>query len=434
MTFLKKGHLLSFFVKFSFENRGLEAIMEKYITISNFREKLLNMNIHVQREWMWVDWVMAAIRLVGYCLSLGNWFAGDYPNVWVGFWGLTASYVIPQMFYRPGYIKPVAYIFTEVLLSGGLTIYLAIVAPPFPSFLVILFMIISFMSSKKELIWVLPFILGVIPISALYIYGLPLEELIRVYFNYLLLFFVGQSFRVFVEQRIRMSEFLKVIEEKNKILEVYNQQVEKLTLLEERNRMSKELHDTVGHSLTAFIVGLDAVDRLIEKNPQEARKRLADIIRFARGNLTDFRKTVHDMAMNELKQPLTEILSETIDLFSHQTGVEIALQVEDKPFHVSDVAKLTFLRCLQEALTNAMKHGEAKTIIVRLTSKPTEITLTVRDNGKGSNELKQGFGLNGMKERVEALHGTFQIESELGWGTTVTCTVPMIGGTRNGKN
>ena len=111
-----------------------------------------------------------------------------------------------------------------------------------------------------------------------------------------------------------------MIEEKNKELEHYIDEVERVTLLEERNRMSRELHDTVGHSLTASIVAMEAIQTLMDRNPNGAKKRLGELIHYNRINLNKIRQTVHDMAMNELTLPLDELLRKTAEDFARKRG------------------------------------------------------------------------------------------------------------------
>jgi len=387
------------------------------------------MEIHSSRSWGWVDWFVIGFRFLGFVISLWNVLGNDLSGQQYGFVlaFVLLALAVPQLFYLPGHIRPAGYIGSEIAVSGAFTLYLwSLSSEVAGTFFVFPFFVICYLCTKKWLYWVAPLCLGVLPILFWLVREYSLQEVIDLILNLSIFGAVGFGFGVFMRQRDQLSKMLRAIEEKNRILEHSLKQVEQMTLLEERSRMSRELHDTVGHSLTASIVAMEAVQALIDRDSQAAKERLGQLIGFNRGHLDTFRQTVHNMAMNELKQPIDVLLCQTADDFSQQTGTVIQVEIQGKTnIPVTEAMKLTMLRCLQEALSNATRHGHAAKVQVTLKLEEKRVTLHIQDNGAGSDRLQEGFGVKGMRARIEALRGTLSIKSSFGEGTAVTCVIPI---------
>jgi len=388
------------------------------------------MELHLKREWGWADSFVVGVRAVGFALSLIHVYGLAPVDHRFGLLAVgLLSFAVPQLFYLPRrLIRAERYIAAEAALSGCFTLYASMVINENAQscYLIPLF-VMSYLASKKVLYVVvligfaamIPAVTSSFEHTPGYILGLAS--------NFALFAALGHAFGIFLRQKHQLTEVLAAFEEKNRELEHYIGQVERVTLLEERNRMSRELHDTVGHSLTASIVAMEAVHTLMDRDPEAARHRLKELIAFNRANLDRFRRTVHDMAMNELKLPLAELLRQTAEGFAEQTGTTVVVEADELPFEATQPVKLALLRCLQETLTNAKKHGGASDVRVRLTAAGGRLLLAVRDNGAGAEGIVEGFGIEGMKERVESLRGSLRVASEAGRGTTVTCEIPMGG-------
>lgn len=386
------------------------------------------MNVHTQRSWSWADWFVVGLRVFGFVMMLTNFINNDVLSDRFGYILTFAVLVlaIPQFFYMPGHIRPKWFIAAELIMSIGFALYLATYTSEAKSYLLLPMFVVSFMCTRQAFI---PIAAGTITLLTLWQYwqeGNSFDLAIGFAVNLLVFSIFGFGFGVFMRQKHQLSNMLQVIEEKNRALEHSLQQIERMTLLEERNRMARELHDTVGHSLTASIVAMEAVHTLIDHDQESAKHRLQELITFNRTHLDQFRRTVHDMAMNELKKPLTELLEHTADNFSRQTGTKVVYETEGVLSEIiPEAVKLTMLRCLQESMTNAKKHGNAAMIQVTLGERKDLLYLRIKDNGSGSDELAEGFGIEGMKSRIEALRGTLQINSKKGEGTIVHCTIPI---------
>ncbi|WP_373233537.1 response regulator [Cohnella sp.] len=219
-----------------------------------------------------------------------------------------------------------------------------------------------------------------------------------------------------------IKQKLALIKEQYTILEQYSSQIERMTLLEERYRMARELHDTIGHTFTSLILGMETLKARIHSDEGEAR--IQGMLKLARTGLDDIRRQVHQMDPIEEALPLDRSILQIIDEFKTNTGIRVVFRTMGEPYPVMKQAKLTLYRCLQEALTNASRHGQASVIQVLLQYDHAQMMLQVQDNGKGDDTLRYGFGLTGMKERLAPLQGKLYIHSQADAGTMVTCTLP----------
>ncbi|WP_170846100.1 sensor histidine kinase [Bacillus sp. MUM 13] len=220
------------------------------------------------------------------------------------------------------------------------------------------------------------------------------------------------------------KKLIDSIEKKNKDLEYYSKKVEELTIKEERNRVSQELHDSVGHIFTSVITSLDALPYLYQADKKEAENSIKEISDLARNGLDDVRKTIHKMSPTN-HQTLSDSVKELIADFTKHTLTEIKLSIEGDETKVNERVKSAIIRCIQEGLTNAKRHGQATLINVNISFKSGELTLLIEDNGSGCDELIAGFGLRTMKERITALTGTVNFNSKLNNGVKILCSIPM---------
>ncbi|MDN4524026.1 sensor histidine kinase [Fictibacillus fluitans] len=379
-----------------------------------------------RKDWVWIDWFVVCLRFVSFIIAMTNSFEEPYlKHVDLIFsWSLLA-FALPQLFYIPNNIRPAGYIISEMLMSGGLTLYLLLIHPESIAYLSIPILVVSYvaMRHRKYLITGIFFI--AILLFLIFFMQYPFERFFGSVLNLLLFSVFGSVFGVFLNQKMQLSRFIAIVEQRNKELENYVQQIEKLTILEERNRISKDLHDIVGHSMTASIMGMEAIYSLIERKPEMAKERLESLIKYNKEGLLDFRKIVHAMAISELNQPLEKLLESTIHQFQEQTGVDVHLGVKTGDFSISNQKKIVYLRFLQEGLTNAIRHGRASSIHVELLRTDLSLILKIRDNGVGLEIKEMGFGLTSMKERIEALRGRLTISAHTTKGTTIECSVHL---------
>ncbi|MNI54363.1 Sensor histidine kinase DesK [compost metagenome] len=169
---------------------------------------------------------------------------------------------------------------------------------------------------------------------------------------------------------------------------------------------------------------MDAVYYLIDAAPQEAKNNLRELLHVTRNGLNEVRRHIHQIAPDHEERSLTLALSQVAGEFAIHTGTEVVVHTEGTEYFVSENVRLTMIRCLQESMTNAKKHGMASTVSIELTYTVQSVQIKIVDNGKGAGKLVEGFGLKAMSERVANLNGKLYVHSHADNGTEIICTIP----------
>jgi signal transduction histidine kinase len=192
--------------------------------------------------------------------------------------------------------------------------------------------------------------------------------------------------------------------------------VEENSRLAERLRIARELHDVVGHRLTALSINLEVASRAAEAS---ARESIASAHALARAALQEVRAVVA-----QLRDPERLELSDSLRTLAAETpGPRIHLTVPDALCRNDAGCALTLLRCTQEILTNAVRHAEAENLWIEIVESNGCIRLRARDDGRGADNLRLGHGLRGMHERIERAGGKMEIETRPGAGFSVQVTL-----------
>ena len=337
---------------------------------------------------------------------------------------LLAAMVVPICFWIPLVVKRGMYFcYAELLLNGSLTIYAVQFSDTYTALFIISALTISFHLEKRHY-WLL-LLMVFFPFLEFFIKGVDLNaDPFFFIFNHWFLMMIGLGFNLTIKAYRNMENLNRIIEEQNQTLVQYAKQIEALTLVEERNRMARDLHDTLGHSFISYIVGLDAVLYLMESNPSEAKKKIEQLRDYASVNLDQIRETIHEIG-SETDISLTSNFSAIIDEFSVYTNTKVSFEIVGEEYILQHSIRMTLLRCLQEGITNAKRHGNATEIAIILSFFEQSVELTIKDNGVGSEHVKYGFGLTSMKERLEALNGELQISSIKNQGTKIICQIPF---------
>jgi signal transduction histidine kinase len=204
----------------------------------------------------------------------------------------------------------------------------------------------------------------------------------------------------------------------------------KAGVLEERQRLAREIHDTLAQGFASIIVHLERTEQLnhLEGSPAKGHIDLARSV--AREGLEESRRMMAALRPEILEQRgLPEALGRVCQEWSRRTGIESKLSVTGTAEPMHPEIEFTILRGVQEGLTNVARHSGARTTAVTLSYMEDLIVLDVQDDGKGfvpSDAGPTGYGLHGMRERVEGLQGSLQVESVLGEGTTISLTLPVL--------
>jgi signal transduction histidine kinase len=192
----------------------------------------------------------------------------------------------------------------------------------------------------------------------------------------------------------------------------------------ERRRLARELHDETGQALTSILLGLRSLEDFVDGDDERAA--VADIRRLAVETLQDVRRLAVELRPKTLDDfGLEAALERLAESFAEQTGlaVDFVARLGDEQLP-AEVATALY-RIVQEGLTNVAKHAQARTVSVLLTRKNGRVALVIEDDGRGfdPDSPADGFGLQGMRERVDLLGGSLQVESRAGAGTTLAVEV-----------
>lgn len=197
----------------------------------------------------------------------------------------------------------------------------------------------------------------------------------------------------------------------------------------ERRRLSRQMHDGPAQALSNFILQTEIAARLFDVNPEQAREELNALKATATSTFQQVRNFIFElrpMMLDDLG--LIPTVKRYVDTYRDQTGVDIQIQVNGEERRLENYVEVLLFRSIQELLSNAVRHGQAQHINVRVDLTQEQVRVRVADDGKGfdPNEIDStsGLGLRLLRDRVSMLGGTFEVESKIGQGAEVTFTVP----------
>jgi NarL family two-component system sensor histidine kinase YdfH len=230
-----------------------------------------------------------------------------------------------------------------------------------------------------------------------------------------------------VEARENAQALLQELEIAHQQLQDYANQVEELTISQERERMARELHDTLAQGLAGLILQLEAADSHMEsKNMPRAQAVVQQAMQRARTTLDEARRAIQALRPSALEEgDLVHALQREVDQFGATTGILTTFDVADGlPELPADIAQ-NVLRIVQESLTNTARHADASHVLVQIAADAEKLQVTIKDDGIGFDLDKEAgrpgrFGLAGMSERAERVGGELDLETIPGKGTQVT--------------
>ena len=219
-----------------------------------------------------------------------------------------------------------------------------------------------------------------------------------------------------LEEQKNTEEEVNMLSRVNAELKNYVSLSEKNAEDRERKRISREIHDTLGHALTGIIAGLDASIVTMDYAPEATKKQLTKIRAAAQHGIKDVRRSMHMLRPEDLETlPLKEAVGKVVREFGETSGVKIQLQFDDFPENLREDQTEVLYRIVQEALTNASRHGHATEVKIFMVQENEYLKILIRDNGVGCAHIKKGFGLHHMSERVGMLGGRLDYWSDQGF-------------------
>ncbi len=201
----------------------------------------------------------------------------------------------------------------------------------------------------------------------------------------------------------------------NRRLRIAQDEIERLARVAERERIARDLHDVLGHTLSVVILKSELAGKLIEHDPERAANEIRDVERISRDALAEVRNAIAGYRAEGLEEELARAASTL-----RTAGV--AVECQSAPMSLSPAQETVLALAVREAVTNVVRHARARRCVVKLEQSDGNCKLVVQDDGRGGPPA-EGNGVRGMRERVEALGGTLRRETSA--GTRLTILLPL---------
>jgi two-component system, sensor histidine kinase and response regulator len=207
-----------------------------------------------------------------------------------------------------------------------------------------------------------------------------------------------------------------------------NQRIEEMATIEERNRIARDIHDSLGHALVALKIQIETTLTLWQKDPNKAYEFLLEAKQLSTEALKSVRMSVWDLRQSPLQDKmLEEAIVNIVKEFQRTSGILPQMQINlSQP--LSNRVSTAVYRIIQEGLTNIYKYAEATLVQIHIETSDRGLLVTLRDNGKGfcTDGNYTGFGIQGMQERITALEGQLQVISQPNAGCTIEARFPRL--------
>lgn len=214
-------------------------------------------------------------------------------------------------------------------------------------------------------------------------------------------------------------------EEREKSAAVHSKNLRELYTTEERNRISRDLHDSIGHKLSAIRFQLSAISAIAEKEPAKASQMASNLSIYAEEGLQELRNMVHQMKPPQYEQQVLLIkLLEIGEDFETMSGLRVRLIHSENKYVLSNEKQQLLILAFQEFLANALRHGKSKHVDANLQFGNKYVVFTLRDDGVGADVIRKNLGLKGMEERAAIVGGRVSYETSPGHGFLTQILIP----------
>lgn len=330
-----------------------------------------------------------------------------------------------------------------ILLLGARFVFIEVLCwldrfqyTPFLYFIVLFLASLSFGEligySLMVLIWIVYFIKHLYYSPGWLTNGTELHSLVLFTIGIAMIVIIGRVVAKEKAHRARAEELLTALEESHQQLQDYAGQVAELATTRERNRLARDIHDSLGHYLTVINVQLEKALVFYDKKPGEAIQAVSDAKRLASEALQEVRRSVGALRATQEAPAFLPSVSDLISRVQSETCV-VEFHAEGDEERFSRQELLILYRAIQEGLTNIQRHAGASQIWIDLSFAEDEAKLVIRDNGRGFDSAHHrqaepghhgGYGLRGVHERLELVGGDLQVESAPGQGTLLRAMLP----------
>ena len=227
------------------------------------------------------------------------------------------------------------------------------------------------------------------------------------------------------EEIRRLDSAVAKLSEANLGYQQYASVAEQQSMMEERRRITREIHDVIGYTMTNVVMMMEAVIDMMRRDPGKVEEMVNLARRNAEEGLDEIRDALHLLRAQE--QPPTTSLEAIVRLarvFQIATGVQVVLELGNVPSTMERTIEEALYHLVQEALTNSFRHGKATLVKILLWMTERQLIVNIRDNGAGAGTFSEGIGLAGMRERLERLHGSLVIRDAAD-GFQMTAEIPL---------
>ena len=248
---------------------------------------------------------------------------------------------------------------------------------------------------------------------------------------FLLLFSIMCLVKYEINQRRKISKMMYDLKIKTKQLEDINiklcdnaNNIEDITILKERNRIAREIHDTLGHTLTSVLIELEVGERLLKIDKESAAEKIGLAKGQVRKGLSDIRESVGILNKGKAVADFVSSLKLLLDETARHGEIFVRYEISDM-LPLTEFQEKAIFRALQEGLTNGIKHGKSSAFIFLLNYDTNNIKFHLQDNGTGCDKVVFGFGLSAMEQRIREVGGVLDITSSWQEGCSIDITIPI---------
>jgi signal transduction histidine kinase len=235
----------------------------------------------------------------------------------------------------------------------------------------------------------------------------------------------------------QIMENLSTQRAKRKVESAYQQLLDSYTLLEEltiekeRTRISREIHDTLAHTLTVAIVQIEACKELVTTDTGRTREQLNKTQDIIRNGLNDVKSAIKSLRSSETCDvSFLNALNNFIADVQKNVGIKIVLESQiSSSLSIPPSNAMAVFKVIQESITNSIRHGCSAMVQITITIDENFLLIQISDNGKGCDHIKAGYGLKGITERIQELQGSADFFSKPGSGFMIKLKIPFEGGT-----
>ena len=349
-------------------------------------------------------------------------------NLWMSLlFSIATVLMVVLHSYKDKMIKPLRYILPYVLIIAvTITQYISVTEEyGFIILIAVATIIIEYPLKYSKVFFFIPLVIFLVG-SLIKHYGIqnviPPNYLVEfVLTNSLTYIFVAGGF-YFAKRQLVMNNYLQYLmsELKNK-----TQELEEASILKERNRIAREIHDALGHTLTGAIIQLEVAKQLIYSSPEKAVVSIQKTQDITRNGFNDVKRAIKALRPVMIEE---NTLADGLQLLFERMKSHYAYNVNDTimlPESISDELKISVYRVIQELITNSIRHGKADELDLVIEHQFNTIRINCHDNGKGCSLIKEGNGLRGIKERINKFGGSVSFSSEINEGFSAMIYIPL---------